>query len=205
MDTLEKIFLGCAVVGGALFLVRLVLFFLGGHLDGDVDSSPDLPHDLPYDVPHDVAGHLEAMDQADASFRLISFQGIMGFLMMFGLVGLALKKTTSGSDAQALILSGAAGVAMMFAQAKLMFYLLRLQSIGNLDPRRAIGNTGTVYLTIPENDAGKVRIVVQNRLKVMDAVSRNKEKIPTGERVRVVDVTDGNVLVVEKADGREGG
>jgi membrane protein implicated in regulation of membrane protease activity len=43
-----------------------------------------------------------------------------------------------------------------------------------------------------------VQIIVQGSLKIFDAMSSNKSVIATGERVRVVGVTSGNTLIVEK-------
>jgi membrane-bound ClpP family serine protease len=79
-----------------------------------------------------------------------------------------------------------------------MVYLLRLQSSGTLSMGQAVGAHGTVYLTIPADGAGKARVVVQNRLKIFDATSKYNEEISTGERIRVIEVASGNILVVEK-------
>ena len=192
MSSLEILFLVCAVVGGVLFVCKLVLQLMGG----DTDMADDLPDDVPDDVPVVDMG----IGDSDVSFRLISLQGVMAFLMIFGLVGLALKRTGTGGDAQALILAVAGGFGVMFLQAKLMTYLLRLQTSGTLDMRNAVGAEGTVYLTIPSNGTGKVRVVVQERLKVFDATAMSKQPIETGERIRVVEVTGGSILVVEKLD-----
>ncbi len=193
METLQTVFLICTIVGGVLFLLRLVLQFMGA--DTDVGEVPD---DIPTDIPDDVPDVDGAMADSDISFRVISFQGIMAFLLMFGVVGLCVPPTTSDDAAKTLILAIGAGVATMVLQAKLMVYLLRLQSSGTLDMRETVGKEGTVYLTIPADGTGKAQIVVQNQLKLFDATSKYKEEIPTGERVRVTEVASGRILVVEK-------
>jgi len=75
----------------------------------------------------------------------------------------------------------------------------RLKSDGTLRMENAIGKEGRVYLTIPENGSGKVSIVIQGGLRELEAVSAGKERIPTGENVRVVRVVSNRVLVVERA------
>jgi membrane-bound ClpP family serine protease len=186
MSGLELVFVVCAVFGGILFVFRLIMQLVGG----DTDVAGEMPDDVP-------TGDALAGD-ADVSFRLISFQGIMAFFMMFGLVGLAFKRTMTGDDTKAVIVAAGAGIAVMFLQAKLMVYLLRLQSSGNINMQMAVGREGTVYLTIPPGGTGKAQIVVQNRLKIFDAISKSGDEIPTGDRVRVAEITDGNILVVER-------
>jgi membrane protein implicated in regulation of membrane protease activity len=201
MSGLETVFLICAVAGGVLFLFRLVMQFLGAGLDAGGDLPSDIPHDIPQDVPHDIHAHTGAAS-SEASFKLITIQGIMAFLMMFGLVGFAFEKTMPGNDPKAIVAAVAVGVAVMFLQAKLMQFLLRLQSSGTINLDNALGQEGTVYLTIPADGIGKVEVLVQNRLKIFDACSAEKTAIPTGEPVRVVEVTEGNVLVVERVSAK---
>jgi membrane-bound ClpP family serine protease len=73
-----------------------------------------------------------------------------------------------------------------------------LQSSGTIDVQNAVGQEGTVYLTIPADGTGKAQVTVQDRLKVYEAVSEYGEEIPSGERIKVVKVVSGNILVVEK-------
>ncbi len=42
------------------------------------------------------------------------------------------------------------------------------------------------------------RIFAQSLLKIFDAVSKNGEKIKTGEKIKVTGIIDNNTLVVEK-------
>jgi len=74
----------------------------------------------------------------------------------------------------------------------------KLQSKGNIDIRNAIGKEGTVYLNITPPERGKVEINIQDRLRIVDAVVKTNEPIPTGERVIVTEILDSGVLVVER-------
>ncbi|OQA23767.1 MAG: hypothetical protein BWY59_02539 [Verrucomicrobia bacterium ADurb.Bin345] len=67
---------------------------------------------------------------------------------------------------------------------------------GTLNLQNAVGREGTVYLTIPANGAGKVSVVVQNRLGEFEATSESGEELKTGTSIRVVGVTGDKVLVV---------
>ncbi len=185
LTTLEKFFFFCAVTGGIVFLVRILLFAL---LGGDHDASPGPDADV---------AHLEVLGDSDTSFRLVSIQGLASFFIMFGLVGLALSRQGEAAAAWAVVGGLVAGAATLLIIAQVAVAMRKLQSTGNLDNRLAIGQEGRVYLTIPAEGTGQAEVRIQNRLRVMDAVSRDHQTIKTGERVRVVDVVGGSTLVVE--------
>ncbi len=203
LSILEKVFMFAAGFGGFLFLIRVVLLFAGlgnsevdaGELDGggDFDAGAD-------DFDHGDGGihHDPAEGVADMmSFKLLSFQGITGFSMMFGLVGLAISRA---GLPQLVSLAGGtvAGLVLVWVSDKLFRFVGGLQHSGTVDLRNAINEEGTVYLTIPAGEGGKVRLNVQSRLMVLEAISEDSEKIPTDARVRVVGVVNDNVLVVKK-------
>jgi hypothetical protein len=179
---LEYFFLACAVVGGILFLFRLALFFLGG---GDTEVDVDAP------------GGEGGFDDTDSSFRFLSVQSLSAFFLMFGLVGLALLRE-GVQEIAALIAAIAAGLFTVWVVSQIFVQMKKLQSDGTLKMENAINREGTVYLTIPEDGTGQVRVVVQGGLRICDAVSADHQKIPTGASIRVVKIVSGKVLVVEK-------
>lgn len=198
---IEIIYWAATIIGGTLFILRVIMMLIGGGFgDGDVD----VPHDLPHDIPHDV--HLDGDIHADVSgdhpsanisFNLLSVQGLTSFFMMFGLVGLALLKsnlpilvTVMGATLAGLVTVAITG--LIFSQMN------RLQTEGTIRIQNTIGAEGTVYLTIPREGTGQVQVIVQGSLKIFDAVSKEKKMIATGERVQVAGVASGNILIVEK-------
>jgi hypothetical protein len=186
---IEIIYWASTIVGGTLFILRVIMMFVGaGASDDALDTALDSGGDLP------AGDHVEA----DVSFKLMSVQGLTSFFMMFGLVGLALLKaglpvfvTVLGGMLAGLVTVGITG--LVFTQMK------RLQTEGNINIRNTIGTEGNVYLTIPRNGTGQVQIIAQGSLKIFDAVSSSKTMIATGEKVHVVGVASGNTLIVEKA------
>ena len=161
-------------------------------------QGPDISEDG-LDSALDTGGDVVSGDQAnaDTSFNLLSLQGLTSFFMMFGLVGLALLKaelpillTVFGGMIAGLITVAISG--LIFSQMK------RLQTDGTINIQNTVGTEGSVYLTIPKNGSGQVQIIVQGSLKIFDAVSKNKNMIPTGEKINVVGVVSGNTLLVEK-------
>ena len=138
---------------------------------------------------------------SDYSFKLISFQGLTAFFTMFGLVGLAMLKQSEFSPTHSVIGGAAGGLILVWVMKKVFEFAMGLQSSGNVRTANAIGAEGSVYLTIRPGDIGKVRVTVQNRMRIFDAKSADEqEEIKTGESVRVVGIVSGNTLVVEKID-----
>ncbi|MBP7294435.1 MAG: hypothetical protein KBB56_00115 [Acidobacteria bacterium] len=198
LSSFEIIFLTCAAVGGVMLLCRLALLVLGigGH-DG-ADSGPDLAVDHGGDF-HGGDAHSDGHhhDSADAGFKLFTIHGLTAFLLMFGLVGLALSRQTSWGLLVALAGASVAGLITMWLIARVFGALGRLQSSGTLRMDNAVGCEGTVYLTIPAGGSGRVQVTVQDHLREFDATAQDGEVIRTGERVRVV-WTQGDSLVVER-------
>lgn len=193
LSSFEVIFLTCAAVGGVMLLCRFALLVLGigGH-DG-ADAGPDLDAAHGGDVHADGHHH----ESADAGFKLFTVHGLMAFLLMFGLVGLALSRQTRLGLLLALAGASVAGLVTMWLIARVFSALGRLQSSGTLRMDNAVGCEGTVYLTIPAGGSGRVQVTVQDHLREFDATAEDGEVIRTGERVRVI-WTQGDSLVVER-------
>ncbi len=91
------------------------------------------------------------------------------------------------------------GFLLMMRVFWFMSFLYSLRQRGNLDYAYAIGETGTVYLPIPPERAGpgKIEVLVQGRLKVVDAFTRSEQRLENRSKVRVLDVIGENALLVE--------
>ena len=173
LTMLEMFYVLSASVGILVFLVRITLLFFIG--DGGVG----------------LGGGIDA----DASFQVLSIQGLSGFFIMFGLVGIALLRSDL-SELMSVVGAFLAGGGTILAVALLSRLMEQLQSSGNIDIANAVATEGKVYLTIPDKGAGRAQIRIQNRLRTYDAMSWNHEKIETGTRIRVVEVS-GDTLIVE--------
>ncbi len=181
---IEFFFLICAVIGGIFVIIRFIMLLIG--LDHGMSSDADIGG-------HDLDGHHA---DSDIGFKFLSIQGITSFLMMFGLVGLALYRQSRMGTIISMAGGFAAGTASVWMIAKMFSLVLRLQSSGTIPIESAVGSQGKVYMTIPENGVGRVLINVRSSLREYDATSQNSQPIDTGVPVRVVWV-EGNVLVVE--------
>jgi hypothetical protein len=85
--TLWTIYLICAVAGGTVLLLKILLMILGiGGGDAGVDFDSG---DLDYDVSPDLG------DGGGGVLNFLSVQSIAGFFTMFGLVGMGLMQVNA--------------------------------------------------------------------------------------------------------------
>ena len=198
---LELVFVVCAAFGGALFIVRLILMFIGAS-DSDAPDGMDVDgvdvDGIDIDSAHGFDVHDgDVVHDSDVSFKLLSLQGITAFFMMFGLVGWAMIRQGDFPPIVPIAAGTVAGLATVWIMKQIFKWATSLQSSGTMDLKNAVGQEGTVYLTIRPGDIGKVQVSVQNRLSVLNAITEGTEEIKTGADVRVVKVK-ADKLVVEK-------
>ena len=192
---MDTIFWICAVVGGTLLVCQFLLSFLGIGEHQDVDG-----HDVHAGVGHDVSHHDAEHEQSESwFFSVLTFRTVVAAVTVFGLAGLA---ASAGQVEQPirLVIALAGGGGAMFMVAGLMRLMMRLKSDGTVRVERAVGKTGTVYLTIPgqKAGAGKVTLNLQNRTVEYQAVTSDQE-LPTGAKVVVVAVVCSDTVEVAAA------
>jgi hypothetical protein len=185
-------FLACAAVGGVVLVVQLVLGVLGlGH--GAHDAPGDVSHDLAHDPSHEHPTH------GSAGLNLLSVRGLAAGLAFFGLAGAA---ALAGGRPLGLAvgLGLASGLAAAVAVALLMRAMLRLESDGTVRIDGAVGQLGTIYISVPGNrsGAGKVHLTLQDRLVEYQAVTSDEPLAP-GTPVLVVDVVDTDTVSVTRS------
>ena len=201
---IEKTYLACGLFGASIFIIRMVLMLAGaGDSDADVgDVDADLSGDMDadfddVDVDH---GESDASDaDVDIGLHILTVQGLMAFVMMFGFTGYAISTGSGLGGVITMLASTGVGVFTMWLVARLMLLMKSLQSSGTVSLDSAVGEEGSVYLTISAGGVGKVSVKVGHNLKVVDAVCEDKQQeIRTGERVSVAYTMDGRTLVVNK-------
>jgi membrane protein implicated in regulation of membrane protease activity len=199
LDGLEKFYLACAVFGGGFFIFRTILMLSGiSGTDSDVDSA-DMDHGgVDHDTDHgDDSDHAEQA-HGDSGLKLLTIQGITAFIMMFGLTAFSFSRNSLLGSVMTIILGIAVGIFGMWLIAKGFALMRSMQSTGTMQIYDAIGEEGTVYLTIPAEGVGKIQVVISGRLMVRDAVSQDKVDLKTGERVCVSEIISGEMLAVRR-------
>lgn len=180
MTSIEKIFWGISLFFSLLFLIQVVLSFVGGDSDmsgGDADQ---------YVGGDDGTGH-----------QFFTIKNLIAFFTIFGWTGIACLKggMSKGAAIGIALLAGSVVVVIM---AFLFRGMSKLKQSGTLQMKNAVGLIGETYLFIPPKRGGfgKVHVKVQGSLHELQAITDDAEQITTGRLIKVVDVVSESVLLV---------
>ena len=180
---MEIIFVSCAVLGGILFFIMMLLMMVGDVLGGVTDA-------IGLDI-----------DAGGGAFEILSVQGLSVAVMMFGLTGM-FGLSATGSDVVAVLAGGVGAAAGMYGMGKMMYGINQLQADGTVNYNDAIGQRGQVYSRIKPNETGEIQVPVDGTLKTLLARAQDKAMlIPSGEFIRVVDVIGSTMIVKPLDDG----
>ncbi len=177
----EKVYWLIALIASGIFIILLILTFLGGEFDdtGDVDADIDADTGI--------------------EFQFLSFKNLIGFFTIFGWTGIACLNEGL-SKGMTLVISIACGLVMMLIMASLFYYLGKLNSSGSLKIKNALNQVGEVYLTIGANRSkvGKVHINIQGGLRELDAMTDENTDLRQGDVIIVSQITGTGILIVNK-------
>jgi hypothetical protein len=201
----ETIYLTCALAGGTLMVFQFLLGLLGmgDHHDagGDHDFH-DGGHDAGGHDGHDGhGGHGDHDSHQSWYVGVLTFRSVVAALTMFGLAGLTSTVNFQHEPELSLGIALGGGAAALFGVAYLMRTLNRLKSDGTVRIERAVGQVGTVYLSIPGQKAGmgKVTLRLQNRTVEYQAVTPH-QPLATGSKIVVTAVLGPDTVEVVPAD-----
>lgn len=181
----EQIFWVVTIPATVIFLILLVLTIFGGDADADVDVDTDVDSDL-------ASGD-------SIPFQFISLKNIVAFFTVFGWSGIGFI-SAGLAPWLVILLATVCGLLMMVIMATLFYFMSQLAESGTLKMKNAVDKLGEVYLVIPANRGGmgKVQINVQGSMRTLDALTDDKETIPTSSIIQVLDVIDDHILLVTK-------
>lgn len=168
-----KFFWFMAISGTIAYVVKLLIGFIGGEFEMD---------DVQFEN-HD--------------FQYFSYQTLFMLVMAIGWMGVFTMESLSWDLFRSIAISVAFGICVASLEVYIFYKLRSLHEVHVQDPKNAIGKTGKVYLTIPENGMGEVQVSFDGSLKNMKAISETGESIKSFSDVKVIEVRD-NVLVVAK-------
>jgi membrane protein implicated in regulation of membrane protease activity len=202
LSSTQQIFWGIALISSPLFLFFFVLNLIGIDFSGDADVDAGGIDGIDLHTDTDLGDHgshgLDHVD--DPSFSFFTIRTLIAFATFFGWTGvMALHEGASGL--LAFILSFVSGALAMTVVAYLFYMFAHLAQEKNLDIRESLDQLGTVYIPITAKRKGMGMVHVQygGGLREVDAVTDDDQAISTGTKVRVVDVLEGQVLLVTSA------
>lgn len=180
LEFFPKIYWSIALVGSLILVITLILTFIGGDVDdiGDVDT----------DIESDTG----------IGFQFITFKNLVGFFTIFGWSGIACIDAGL-SKPITIIISIICGLIMMTIMAAMFYYMRKLNDSGTLDFKNAKNAVGEVYLTIGANRSkmGKAHVRIQGALRELEALTDSEIDLKSGTVIKVKDVTDNGILIVE--------
>lgn len=184
LSTISKIYWMIAIPASVIFLIQIVMTFIGADSDSGFDATGDADASIDSD--------------AGIGFQLISLKNFIGFFTIFGWSGIAC--IDSGlSVASTIVVSSFCGLLMMIIMATIFYFMGKLVESGNVIMASAVGKTGTVYLVIPANRkaAGKIQIQHQG-FRTIDAMTDETEDIPNGAVIQVTAIINDDLVLVKK-------
>jgi len=171
-----------AILGTAYFLFSLIL----GGLGGDAEAG--------FEIDVDVG------DSPVAEFSVLSLQTLSAFAMGSGWMGFGALRFMGLDLTTATLIAIASGVGVAWILVSLLRALWKLQSSGNVPLDSALGQTGTVSVSVPPkgNGSGRVTVVIGKKQREFNAAQSGDEPIGSKTRVGVVGVDRAsNTLSVE--------
>ncbi len=181
LDALHQAFWYIALGSSLVFVVQMVLTFIGS------DSSDGIDTDFDGDF-----------DGTDAPFQLFSLRNLVNFLLGFSWTGIAFYPTFENKILLSL-LAGVVGIGFVLLFFFILKQILKLSEDNTFNISALKGKVGEVYLKIPAHNAakGKVLISLKGAHHELYAITRSGEDISSGEFVKVIEIED-EILVVEK-------
>lgn len=183
METFEKIYWILAFPTTLLFIILIIMTFVGI----DADHDMDMDHDGSIDADHGIG------------FQFFSYKNLLGFFTIFAWSGIACIDSKLNVF-PTIVISLFSGLLMMLIMASIFYFISKLSESGNLNINNAIGKVGTAYLPIPgqRKGMGKVQIKIQG-LKTLDAMTDDEKDIKTGLIVDCIDVLNDEILLVRRS------
>ena len=181
MDTAQQIYWYIAMGASAIFIIQMIMTFIGADSDSGVDADFD--------------GDLDG--GGSAPFQLFSLRNLVNFFMGLGWTGALFyphieSKTLLGIIA---VLIGLIFIVIFFF---VMRTFMKLAEDNSFVIDDTIGKTATVYLTIPASKKGKgrVQVSVKGSIHELDAITTENEALKNSALVKVIAV-ESNILIVE--------
>jgi hypothetical protein len=181
MDALLRTFWYIALPVSFVFIIQTILTFIGG------DATDGLEADFEGDMGGD-----------GGPFQLFSLRNLINFLLGFSWFGISFWNQVENKTVL-IGLAVAVGLVFLFLFFFIIKQLQKLQEDNTFTLKEVLGKTSIVYLRIPEkrSGSGKIQVSVRGSVHELLAVT-DGEEIPSGAVVRVSEIIDEQLLLVEK-------
>lgn len=179
LNAARQLFYGIGLVAGIVAIALAVLAMVGMESHDALDAAGTGGFD------HGGGG-------------IFSIKPLTGFFLGFGWSGgIALDAGLSLGPAVAIAVF--AGTALMGVIVLMFRTIHAMRSDGTMRIADALGAIGTIYITVPpgKTAGGQVTVNFSGRQETFAALSAAERAIPSGAKVRVVGIIDGQTVMVE--------
>lgn len=180
LTSFQKVYWVITGISTLIFLFVLIGTFMGADTDdlGDVDAEMDA----------DIG----------VGFQFFTFKNTVAFFTIFGWSGIS-ALDAGYSKPITITVSVICGLLMMTLMGILFYYMRKLNDSGTLKMENALNAIGEVYMTVGANRSsiGKVQVKVQGALRELEALTDHNTDLTQGNVVKVIEVTDNGILIIE--------
>jgi len=193
-----RFFYGMAIFFSVFFVWQIVAAFLGMAGD-DTDIGTDAGDVGDMDVDGDVPDDIDHQDLVESSqaFKILSLRSVISFFTLFSW-GCALYTAEGMETVKAMGISVLWGLGGMVSIALIFWGMGKLAETGTKDVATAKGKVCRVYLDIPANGYGEIKVMVSGAVEHIKAKSVDGEALPAGTEVKIVQVVDQTLVGVRK-------
>ena len=177
LSSTEQVFWSLGVGATTILVLQTLLSFVGMDIDTDVE--------------------LDLSTEISLEFGLFSVKSFLAFIAFFGWTGV-IAIGYGWSMPLVILASAGAGLVAMALVAYMLFQFQKLESSGTMRLEEAVLEEAKVYLAIPAagQGIGQITLELNGGLRQLKAVTKG-DKIPTGAAVKVIDLLEENILLVE--------
>jgi hypothetical protein len=181
MTNLEKSFWFIAIPASLIFIIQTIMTFAGA--DSSDGTNPDFNGDF---------------DGTDMPFQLFTLRNLINFLLGFSWTGISFF-TSIKSSWILILLAFAVGALFVYLFFVVIKQVQKLAEDNTFNINNVIGKTASVYLRIPGHKSGygKVQVSVNGSFHELNAIT-NGDEIPTGTMIKVMELVDDNLILVER-------
>lgn len=179
LNLARQVFYGIGIIAGLVALILGLLAIIGMDQHEAVDSI----------------GHV---DSGDGGGGIFSVKPLTGFFLGFGWAGGFALDGGLGMFA-ALVVATISGGVLMAIIVVMFRAIYAMRSDGTMRVEDALNATGIVYITLPPSKAagGQVIVSFRGRQETFAALNAADRAVPSGDRVKVIQIIDSRTVVVE--------
>ena len=191
LTSTEQVFWGIAVVFSVLGFIQFVLSLFGLDFDGELEEQQIKLRTATLNV-----------EEAKIQFNIFSARNVIIFFAFFGWASLLLLQGGKPLTIS-LIVAAVVGSIAMIVVGYVLYRFAKMTRGENFDLNEILFSTAEVQVTIPASQTGqgKIRFYHGKVLRETEAITSHITSLPKASRVRIVDVIDKNLVVVEPFNG----